>query len=153
MASQIGPFLLGVHLTTVTITPLTFSGATIVPGASTSLIDVIMGLGINRENQVKDIRPLSVTNINEVPISKGYTARIRTLQLETSEVAFGVIAACTTSRFLLAWTQGGVACSGYFVLRTMPGGVPNREENELDMEFGPMAIAGASQVTYGGVPV
>lgn len=146
------PYLLGEHLTAVTITPLTIAAnGAITPGAASNIHAYIGSIDPTLEIGVEDIRPVWQTQRNEVPLDSGDSVRIGVLQRSDDANILQSLARSTTSkRFIVAWSQGTEDFSMYLTLRSVRGGIQNRGANMLEADFGPMdpGAPGTAQTTY-----
>lgn len=143
------PWLLGEHLTAVTITPLTIaSNGAITPGSAVVLTDHVMVVSPTQSVESEDIRPVNSTFINQVPHSQGDSVRLSVLQKSASaNLLNSAIRACTSKRFIIAWTQGAESFSGYYTFQSQTGGVQNRGGNTIDADFAP-SYPGSAPMTY-----
>lgn len=144
------PYLLGRHLTAITIVLQLISAAGVMTNSTSyDLLAEVMGVDPSHEMEVDDIAPIWSIRMNEVPIREGDSIRIVCLEKSNAAQKLQVaVRTIGTRRYLISWVQGAEVFSAYYTYRRMSQfGITNRGQNLIACEFGP-CDPGAAQMTY-----
>lgn len=147
------PALLGEDLTAITVTPQTVaSNGDMSNGTTYNLLAWILSVNQTLEQPAEDIRPVWETGINMVPIGVGGDSVV-IAAIARSDADNDLRTACRANtgsdrRFLIAWTHGTEADSGYFTFLRLGYAIDGHGQQVQTAEFGPCKPTGAAQVTY-----
>jgi hypothetical protein len=145
-------WLLGRHLTAVTLIPQTVNATTGVLSAGTTqtLTVVTKSITIRREPQSEDIRPVNSSVVNNVNHSDDSTLDLTILLRQgVGAIARNQIedAIAASDYFQANFTSGAKAWSGYFTRGTSTDGVTNYGANEASITLRQIDV-GSANPTY-----
>lgn len=141
------PWLLGVHLTAITIAGMTeASNGTLSAASATSIAAYIQEVDPTLEVDLEDVRAVNSLLRNHVATGTGNDLRIVTLQ--RSDAANTITGLLTTySVFRVAWTQGAESYVYEGRLRRWNAGVKSRGGNLCVLELAAIDNGNSSNLT------
>lgn len=146
MATAIGPFRLGQHLTAITIAGATIAANGAVSlGAAQNMVGVIDDLDHRVVKDVEDVRPLNSLQMNEVITGIGNRIRVTELKRSwVSSVLHNIVD--DFDHCFVAWVEGNETFGGYFVIGEMTGGMHGHGRQTVSIDCGPIALSDVAQV-------
>lgn len=142
-------WLLGKHLTQVTVVPYTIDPVTGAWTAGTSLDvwGVMDDLDHQTNVEFEDIRPIHSTQQNEEAISFGNAVVLTTLKKSDSgQKLHGLVNTYAGQGALLTWVEGKETFAGYFKVGQLRGGMKGHGRQAVSVDFRP-TDPGTAQVT------
>ena len=145
--AQLRPFLLGKHLTAVTVAGITVAtDGTMTIGTPVSIRAGIMSVDPSDEVEMEDIRPVWSEQINMVETGAGSSLGLETLQFSDGYQALTALKVGYKYCYA-AWQQGTELFQGYYKIGAWRGGIKMRGANPVTLELHPCDPSEV-QVTY-----
>lgn len=130
------PYLLGAHLTTVTIAGLTVDGnGNYAIGAAQDIRAYISEVAPSFQRDLEDVRPIWKRQKNMVVTGEGHSLRLACLQKSSGAQVLRQM--CNYDYVYATWVQGGEGYGGFYAVNRQEGGVKNRGGNIMSLDLEP----------------
>ena len=140
------PYLLGKHLTLVTVAGVTIDANGVFSiGSAVSVRALIEELGHDVDFDTEDIAPVTSTQMNEVPLRSGNRVDLSTIALSNAANALHDLVD-SFSACRLIWVQGTETFTGDYWLGSLRSGVRGRGKNVMTLSLLPIDNGGAQVV-------
>lgn len=134
------PWLLGVHVTQLTISGLTVaSNGALAIGATVNVVDQFVEIDPTGREEVSDVRPTNQYQMNEMGTGGGAELRVSCLQRADAYNAITTLWMAGYRYYEIIWTQGVEPFTFRGRARNKNWGVKSREGNPDVLELGPIA--------------
>ena len=136
------PYLLGRHLTAVTVAGVTVdSNGVLSVGSATAIQALIEELGHEIDVESEDVSPVTAIRMNEVPLRTGHTVDLSVIALSNgANVLYTIRDGFDVCR--LVWTEGGDTFIGDYWIGNFRAGVRSRGKNMLTLSLMPIDVGG-----------
>lgn len=153
MAAQTGPWMVGTHLTDVTLKTASVNASTgeWTLSSAIALTDVAVRVNRNLVIQTRNIKPVNSGKTNMVPVETGNFAELAVLR-KSSAASLLTTAAGTSTRHYLSTTEAVDLTVGYYQLTGLRDGIDDEGQAIVIASYEPVDMGATAQVTRSVAP-